>query len=342
MTPRGATVFSGAGRAGYTALMPKITGALLAGLATCMAAPALAQRLPFERSFEISEPAVLDVSTVRGKIDVIAGERGRVVVGGDVTVRVSWDVPANALELAQKIAANPPISREGNTLRLRAPADAVERRAVTVSYEIRVPPDTQVIAVSESGATRVHGVAGAVTVRTQSAAIDLGQLGGPAGVTTGSGAVVVDGVAGVLTVTTSSSSFTGRALHGDVRVRTSSGAIDVTLDGPGTADAQTKSSAIRLRGLKGGATAVTESGAISLSGSPAAAWTASTGSGSVEITLDRGARFEVDAVSRSGSVRLEGLQVDGTIAKGRVAGTVAGGGPLVHVRSRSGSVRIGG
>ena len=166
------------------------------------------------------------------------------------------------------------------------------------------------------------------------------QLGGSVGVTTGSGAVVVDGVAGALTVTTSSSSVTGRSLHGDVRVRTSSGAVDVTLDGPGAADVQTKSSSIQLRGLEGGATAVTESGAIPLSGRPGASWTASTGSGSVDLALDPAARFDVDAVSRSGSVRVEGLQVEGTIIKGKVAGTVGGGGALVHVRSRSGSVRI--
>ena len=56
--------------------------------------PAAAQRLPFERAFDVPGPVDLEVSTIRGKIDVLPGEAGRVVVSGTVTVRVGWDVPA--------------------------------------------------------------------------------------------------------------------------------------------------------------------------------------------------------------------------------------------------------
>ena len=44
---------------------------------------------------------------------------------------------------------------------------------MTVSYEVRVPPETEVTAASESGATTVRGVARAVVIRTQSGAIDV-------------------------------------------------------------------------------------------------------------------------------------------------------------------------
>jgi hypothetical protein len=44
---------------------------------------------------------------------------------------VGWNVPANAVELAQKIAKDPPITRNGNTLQLRPPADPAEQRAIT-------------------------------------------------------------------------------------------------------------------------------------------------------------------------------------------------------------------
>ena len=45
----------------------------LAVALACVPAAAQAQRFPFERAFELSGPAVLDVSTGRGKIDVTAG-----------------------------------------------------------------------------------------------------------------------------------------------------------------------------------------------------------------------------------------------------------------------------
>ena len=179
------------------------------------ASPALAQRFPFERSFDVTGPSALDVSTIRGKIEVTAGEPGRIVVVGTATVRVDWNVPANAADLARKVADNPPIQRDGQTVRLRPPSEPAEQRAVTVSYQVRVPPETEVAAASESGATTVRGVTRAVVIRTQSGAIDVMELGGTAVVTSGSGSVTVEGVEGSLTVTTNSSSVTARSVADD-------------------------------------------------------------------------------------------------------------------------------
>jgi DUF4097 and DUF4098 domain-containing protein YvlB len=314
--------------------------ALAVLVTTCVPAPALAQRLPFERTFDVNEPAVLDVSTFRGRIDVTVGEPGRIVVAGAVTIRTGWDVPANAANLARTVVDDPPVERDGSTVRLRPPSGAAERRAVAVSYHAQVPPDTQVLAVSESGATTIQGVSGAVTVRTQSGAIELTQLGGTAGVTSGSGSVTIDGVAGALTVTTSSSAFVGRALNHSVRVRTASGAIDATLIGAGDADVETGSSGIRLRGVTGGLKAVTRSGRVSIQGRPASEWNVSTGSGSVDIAVDPATPFSVDATSGSGSATLAGAEVHGSASKRNVAGTIGGGGPFLRVNSRSGAVRI--
>jgi len=309
-------------------------------LATCVPAPVLAQRLPFERTFELSEPAILDVSTIRGKIDVSAGAAGRVVITGAVTIRTAWDVPPNAPDLARSVVDHPPVERDGSTVRLRPPSGAAERRAVTVSYHVQVPPDTQVVTVSESGATTIQGVSGAVTVRTQSGTIELTQLGGRAGVTSASGSITIDGVGGALTVSTSSSAFVGRALNDSVRVRTASGTVDATLVGTGDADIETGSSAIRVRGINGGVKAVTRSGRVSLQGRPASAWNVSTGSGAVDIALDPATPFSLQATSGSGSATLVGAEVQGSASKRSVAGTISGGGPLVRVNSRSGAVRI--
>jgi DUF4097 and DUF4098 domain-containing protein YvlB len=318
-------------------------GATLLGIiafGACSTSPALAQRLPFERSFDVTGPSALDVSTIRGKIEVTAGEPGRIVIVGTATVRVDWNVPANAADLARKVADNPPIQREGQTVRLRPPSDAAEQRAVTVSYQVRVPPDTEVAAASESGATTVRGVTKAVVIRTQSGAIDVMQLGGAAVMTSGSGSVTVDGVAGSLTVTTSSSSVTARSVVGDLRVRTTSGAVNVALSGEGDADVETGSSAIRLNGIRGGVIAATQSGRISLQGLPRRDWVASAGSGSVDIATESSVPFTLDASSGSGSVRVIGASVQGSVSKRKVVGALAGGGPLVKVTSRSGSIVV--
>lgn len=260
---------------------------------------AAAQRVTFERTFEIGAPT-LDIETDRGKIDVLAGEPGSIVVVGTVTVRVGWAVPADAEHLARAVAANPPIERSGDTLRIRIPDDGATRRAVTVSYQVRVPPGTRVRSVSESGETAIRGLTGDVHVRTQSGAIRLASLAA-VDVASGSGAIDVDGITTRL-------------------------------------QAESRSSGLRLRNVNGALTVTTQSGRVEASGAPGP-WTISTGSSSVHLTIAR-EDFTLEASSRSGSLEVEGAAVDGSIQKRRIDGRVGRGGPLVKVTTGSGSIRL--
>jgi hypothetical protein len=67
------------------------------------------------------------------------------------------------------------------------------------------------------------------------------------------------------------------------------------------------------------------------------------GSGSIDIATASSATFALDA-SGGGSVKVIGPDVQGSVSKRKVVGTIAGGGPLMKVVSRSGSVvlRVGG
>jgi DUF4097 and DUF4098 domain-containing protein YvlB len=301
--------------------------------------PAMAQRLPFEKTFDAAGVSTLDVSTIRGKINIVSGEAGRIVVGGAVTIRIGIDVPENALEIARKIAANPPIERVGDTVRLRPPADATDRRAVTVNYDVRVPANTKIVSVSDSGETTIAGLAGAVDVRTQSGVIALQRIGGATTITTGSGAVMVEGTKGPLTVTTSSSAFTARALGGSLHVRTMSGAVNAGLEGGGDVDVETGSSAIQLRGVRGALTAATRSGHVAIEGKPDRQWAVSTGSSSIDVNV-ASPPVTLDATTGSGSVRVDGATVTGTVSKRAVNGAIGSGGPPVRISTRSGSIRI--
>ena len=297
--------------------------AAVCALALTGALPAFAQRFPFEKTFDASSPATLDVSTIRGKIEIAAGDPGKIVVSGGVTVRVGLSIPADAVAIAQRIAGAPPIERDGATIRLRPPADPAERRAVTVNYIVRVPPDTTVRTVSESGATTVRGVAGALDVRTQSAAIEIDSAGGATIVTSGSGSIRV--------VRAGSS----------LRVRTQSGKVDATLTGQGDVDVRTGSSAITLHGVRGGLMVDTQSGRVTLGGRPGHDWTVTTGSSAVTVEVESGAAFSVDARSRSGSVAVDG-PLQGSTDKRMVSGKINGGGPTVRITTGSGAIRLRG
>jgi hypothetical protein len=304
--------------------------------------PAAAQRLTFERTFDVVGPASLDVSTIRGKIDVVAGEGNRVVVSGTVTVRVGLAVPGDALAIAQRIAKTPPVDRDRDTIRLRPPADARDQRAVTVAYQVRIPPTSSVLTSSDSGETVIQGISGVVEVKTQSASIRLASLGGKATVVTGSGAVTIDGVEGALAVQTSSSAVTARRLGSSLRLRTQSGAVEAGFVGTGDADVETGSSAIRLIRVRGGATVASQSGRIFIDGSPARDWSLTTGSSNVEVTLHPGAGAQVQANSGSSNVRVQHPFFEGTTDKGHAAGKVGRGGPSVVVTSRSGQISVQG
>ena len=114
---------------------------------------------------------------------------------------------------------------------------------------------------SDSGATAVGRISGAVAVRTQSATIDLSSLGGAVTVTTGSGAVNVDGAGGALSHRNGQQPHDGTPPRSSAfRVRTQTGAVVATLAGQGDVDVATGSSAIRLDGVRGSAAVATRSG----------------------------------------------------------------------------------
>ena len=282
--------------------------------------------------------AQLDVTTERGKITVRAGTTAEVVVVGQVSVRRGWNVPANAMALARSTANEPPLEHSGDIVRLNMPHEARTRRAVTIAYEVQVPAGTRVVTRSESGATRVEGVHGAVSVRTQSAAIRLTDLR-ETRIETGSGAVDVVG-AGPLRVTTSSSGIQVSRIAGSLHVRTQSGRVTASFVNQGDADVETGSSSITIDGLDGGLVVSTQSGAVRVSGNPRRPWQVTTGSSAIDTEVSANAAFSLDASSGSGSVKTESLVVRGDTDERRVVGSVAGGGLIVQLRSRSGSIKL--
>ncbi len=196
------------------------------------AAPVAAQRVPFERAFDVSGVAILDVSTDRGRITVSAGEPGRVQVSGEVTVAVGWDVPSNAPRRS--------CARWRSSLRSKAAPtrfacaaigchDATRRHGeLRRARASRYPGDhRQRVGSHERERTSRGSVRCARSPRQSNSS----RLGGAATVTTGSGSVKVDGVGGLLSVTTSSSGITARDLHAGLRIRTKSGGVEATFIG---------------------------------------------------------------------------------------------------------------
>ena len=160
-----------------------------------------------------------------------------VVVG----LLAGWNVPADAVALARATANEPPLEHVDHTVRLHVPDDSRTRRAVTIAYEVLVPTGIQVTARSESGETRVENIRGVVSVRTQSAAIRLTDLGETRVHTAefrANAAFILDATSGSGSVETENLVVLG---HADNRLVT--GSVDV--GGP-TVDLSSRSGSIRL------------------------------------------------------------------------------------------------
>ena len=122
-------------------------------------------------------------------------------------------------------------------------------------------------------------------------------------------------------IRTSNGNVHGESL-GAVRVWTENGSVDVE-SASGPIDLRTVNGSVRLRlaGLTDSTRIATENGGVV-----------------IEMPEDTGA--EISASCLSGRVHAEGLRIAGTTTPTTIRGTLGQGGPLLNVRTISGSIRI--
>ena len=258
----------------------------------------------FERQLTTDGPVDLEVRTGSGSIEIRRGTGREVRIVGTVRASRAFWSSSSADERVRRIEANPPISQNGNSIRVGEFENRELSRNVNISYEILVPADTSVRSRTGSGSHRIESLDGRVDAETGSGSIRLGRIGGAVVASTGSGSIEVMGAAGGLTA------------------RTGSGSIDAA-------------------GIVGGVRANTGSGGVNIEGSPTTDWTVRTGSGSIDLRLPDDAAFEVDVRTGSGSIdTTHPIELRGSVSRRHVQGRVRGGGPRIDASAGSGSIRL--
>ena len=264
---------------------------------------ALAEREgSFERTLNVNGAVDLNVETGSGRIEVRPGDTASVRIHG--VIKAHDGLFADAESRIRDIESHPPISQNGNTIRISMPTDEWLRRHVSISYELVVPQQTRLRAHTGSGSESVEGIHGPVEVET------------------GSGSVKV------------------MRVDDEVRIQTGSGRIDIE-SVKGKVDAHTGSGSIEGSGITGPINAHTGSGSVKLEQTAAGPMQVHTGSGGVNVRLPADAAFDLYADTGSGHVYVDHpITIHGTVGGHKVEGKVKGGGPLVDVRTGSGSVRV--
>ncbi len=163
-------------------------------------------------------------------------------------------------------------------------------------------------------------------------------------VRTGDGGIEVDPVAGRVALETGDGRIVARGLKGDLSLHSRDGGIEATgLDG--RLRASTADGSLRIVGRFDALELETSDGRIvaeAREGSALASpWSLRTGDGSVTLRLPPRLDADLDASTGDGGITLDlPVQIQGEFRRSHLQGRIGAGGPLIHVRTGDGPIRI--
>lgn len=296
----------------------------------------------FDRTLKVTGDVDLSVSTGSGQITVRRGAAGTVSVHGTIRASNGWHLSDSDIERrVRTLEQNPPITQEGNVIRVGHVYDSELLRNISISYEITAPEETRLRSEIGSGSTSIAGIRGPVEASTGSGNMSIENAGAEVTATTGSGEMDLRNIRGNLRATTGSGHITGSGLAGSVTAGTGSGGIRIEETGTGDFDVRTGSGTIELSGVKGSIHARAGSGNIEAHGEQTGEWRLHTGSGNVTVHLPQSATFDLEARTSSGEIHTDrAITVQGTIGRHELRGKVGSGGPVLDLSTSSGSIRI--
>ena len=296
----------------------------------------------FERTLSVSGPVDLDVTTGSGDITIRQGSAGSVRVIGRIRASRSWlGTGPSAEEKVKALEAKPPIEQTGSAIRIGRIEDRELQQNVSISYEITAPSQCKLRSHTGSGDQNIADISGPVEIGSGSGDLVMGNIGGRVDASTGSGDITVGTVRGGLNARTGSGSVRAGGVSGEIAVSSGSGDIEVSQTAAGSVRVSAASGDITLRGIQGLLRADSSSGDIIAQGTPAADWQVSSASGDVTLEVPQTAGFELDARSSSGRIDSKHpVTMTGSIERHALRGKVRSGGPLVRVRTSSGTIRL--
>jgi DUF4097 and DUF4098 domain-containing protein YvlB len=292
----------------------------------------------FERTLHTSGAVNMQIETGSGSINVRTGNSNEVRITGRIHAH---DWFSSADDAVKKLEDNPPIMQSGNDIRLGHIDDPELRSHISISYDVVVPPNTQLRSTTGSGSQDIAGVSGPLEATTGSGNLKIEDIGAGARAHSGSGTIEIDSVKGSVFARTGSGSIHATNVGGGFDGQTGSGHMTLEQTSPGSVKAETGSGGLDLRHVRGSLQAQAGSGSIRVEGEATGEWVVHTGSGSVELRLPQNASFDLNAHTGSGSINLHHpVTSEGSVGRKEVHGKVGGGGVPVEVQTGSGNILI--
>jgi DUF4097 and DUF4098 domain-containing protein YvlB len=292
----------------------------------------------FDRTFTVDGPVRIELTNGSGDSHVSAGPPGEVRVHGEIQVR-SWSEKSGH-ERAQELESNPPVSQEGNLIRVGSSGLHVSN--TSIEYTIVVPADAEIHAVTGSGDVEVDGIKGPANFVSGSGAISASNISGDVQALTGSGAIQFSHVQGQVQATTGSGEITLDTVHNEVRLHSGSGDMEIT-NPTDAVEASTGSGDVTIKGASADIRLRTSSGDVTVDGNPQPTnyWDIHTSSGDVVLQVPAAASFRLMARSSSGNIDAAiPITMEGTTQKHELRARLGDGKARVEVQTSSGSVSL--
>jgi DUF4097 and DUF4098 domain-containing protein YvlB len=312
-------------------------GAALIALAGCGGSGNSAEG-SFDKTYTVDGPAHLQLTSGSGDATITVGAPGSIHVHGEVSVH-SWSSDSGHRRV-NELAANPPISQQGNLLRVGESNGSMNN--VSIDYTIEVPPDTALVANSGSGDVEVSGIKGPASFNLGSGSVKASSIGSDVQIRAGSGDVELENVAGQITGNAGSGAVKFSNVKGAVRFETGSG--DVEIANPGnTVELNTGSGNLTVSNATSDVRASTSSGDVDLSGDPGGMnyWDVKTGSGNVTLGVPSSSSLRLYARSGSGDIESDlPISMEGSNDKHELRAKLGDGKARVEVETSSGSITL--
>lgn len=272
--------------------------------------------------FDVSDTGHLDVQTSGGHI---------LVVGTDERVaRVEMHVRKNGRNLTKAdtdlTGFDIVIEKQGQTLVAKAERstrignllDGLS--STSISFTVYVPRGFTSNVRTSGGRIGIQNMISDQVARTSGGSMSMENIRGLVDARTSGGAITIKDVYGNLRASTSGGSIQANGMSGEIDLSTSGGGINID-NAMGRIHASTSGGGIIAK--------VSEvSGSLRLS----------TSGGSLNVTLPASQGFDIDA--RGSRVVSDMSRFNGSNERGRMSGTVNGGGIPVRLTTSAGTVRI--
>jgi hypothetical protein len=291
-----------------------------------------------DRKFTVSGPVRIELVNGSGTSQVSAGPAGEVQVHAEFRAksRLFQDGQRNL----DRIVANPPISQEGNFIRIGGGGEHFG--SVVVNYTITVPTDAEIHATGGSGTIQVMGIKGPATFTVGSGEITAENIGGDVQAIAGSGNVELSQIQGQVQATAGSGDLKLSGIHGDIRAQTGSGEIEINQPGDSVV-ANSGSGSIMVGQVSTDLRLHTTSGDVTVEGNPQASayWEVRTSSGSVSLHVPVTSSFRLYARTSSGDIDTEiPITMEGTTGKHELRARIGDGKGRVEVETNSGKISL--